>query len=494
MDAAVAAALAAGIARPTSSGLGGGGFATLWLAKAKRAVFLDFRETAPADLDPEAFERRPLPNHERGALIGVPGEIEGLYLLSRRYGSMKWARLVEPAKRLARQGFVVDGYLGKMTRRAAPALRSDPGLRALLLPGGRSVRSGQILKRPDLARTLERIADHGPDALKTDPIAGWIIEAARALKSPMKLEDLARYGAVERPALHVRWEGYDIYTAPPPSAGGLLLGQTLGLFSRRELRAFGYGTPSYQHHLAEAMRGAFADRMRAVGDPDVTPVDMPGLLGSAHLAARKRSIRPWATRRIPEFLVPEHGTHHLVTADGLGNMVSLTTTVNSLFGVRAMAGPSGILLNDELDDFAANKDVVRLGGPDNPNRARPGARPVSSMTPTVVVRAGKPVLALGGSGGTAIAPNVTQVLLSVLAFDRTPAEAAAARRLALPLRGPTLALEDGVSRAHVADLTRRGETVEVIDRTTTAVQLVRWTPNGWVAAADPRKQGSSASR
>jgi gamma-glutamyltranspeptidase/glutathione hydrolase len=269
-----------------------------------------------------------------------------------------------------------------------------------------------------------------------------------------------------------------------------LLLQLLGLFSRHELRELGWNTSAYQHMLAEASRGAFFDRMTAVGDPAFVHVNTAQLLSKQHLMARKRALRLDKTRAIAQFALREHGTHHLVTADAAGNMVSLTTTVNRLFGVKAMAAQSGVVLNDELDDFTANRDVAALHLGQSPNRPRPGARPVSSMTPTLVVRHGRPILALGGSGGTAIPTSVAQVLLSVLAFDRSAQQAVAAPRFSVPTENATIALEQQAPASLQSELRGRGERILLRPRRSSAVQLVLATPEGYRAQADPRKYGS----
>jgi gamma-glutamyltranspeptidase/glutathione hydrolase len=294
---------------------------------------------------------------------------------------------------------------------------------------------------------------------------------------------------VERKPLHVRWEGYDVYTMPPPSAGGMMLVQTLKLYGKKELERLGLESGAYQHLVAEALRAAVADRMRYLGDPAHLKVDMDELLSDRRMVARRRMIALDRTHGIPRFGLEEHGTHHLVAADAHGNVVSLTTTVNRLFGAKVVAEKSGIVLNDELDDFTANADVAPFNMTESPNRARSGARPVSSMTPTIVVKDNQVVLALGGSGGTTIATNVTQMVLSNLVFGNTPAQALAKRRFYIPTERAFILLEEGSPESLFDDLRARGEIVDLMPFKSSAVQMIAVQNGRKLAAADPRKHG-----
>jgi gamma-glutamyltranspeptidase/glutathione hydrolase len=241
-------------------------------------------------------------------------------------------------------------------------------------------------------------------------------------------------------------------------------------------------------------RGAIADRMRYLSDPDQMRVPLRQLLATERLAKRRSSIALDRTHAIARFGLEGGGTHALVTADGGGNWVSLTTTVNTAFGAELTGSASGVVLNDELDDFTRQADVRPLGMTESPNRPRPHARPVSSMTPTIVVRSGRAVLALGGSGGPAIATNVTQLVLSHLVFGHRPSAAVKAARFSIPTRRAFIGLERGASPALVADLRRRGEIVSITPRTKSAVQMIALDRGLKVAAADPRKYGSAQVR
>lgn len=491
-DAAITAALVAGVTAPTSSGLGGGGFALLWDAKTRAPWLLDFRETAPAALDASVLEQRPLAPARMGHLVGVPGEGRGLFELHRRAGKLAWANLVQRAEKRARQGYLVSPHLGAMLRGSSAAtLTQVPGLAALFFPGGKAAAVGVRVVNLPLAETLKRLAAEGPEALYGGAIANEIVEVARAHGGTLTLEDMARYQPIVREVMRLRYEGYDVLTMPLPSAGGLMLAEVLRLFPAEELRRLGFGTPAYRHLIAEGLRGAIADRMRYLGDGDHEKVDLNALLDERRLGQRRTSIALDRTHALPRFGLEGGGTHHLVTSDRQGNVVSLTTTVNRLFGAKLMAEKSGIVLNDQLDDFTSVGAVAPFGMTQSPNRPRALARPLSSMTPTLVLSAGQPLLALGGSGGPAISQNVVQVLLGSLVFGQEPAAAVAAPRIYVPTQNATLMVETTTSAADIADLEQRGEIVAKLPFNSTAVQVLRFDAPRVRGGADPRKHGEA---
>jgi gamma-glutamyltranspeptidase/glutathione hydrolase len=494
-DAAIAAALMAGVVSPSSSGLGGGGFALVSKPGSAEPTVLDFRERAPQAVDAAALERRPLPPEERGHLVGVPGEARGLDELRHRFGKRAWAELALPAERRARLGYPVSPHLARtLAFGSASDLRRDAGLGALFFPGGRASVAGALIKNPKLAATLRRLGAEGPRALYEGKIAAELVATARSAGGTLSAEDLLAYAVKERKPLHASFAGYELFTMPAPSAGGLLLAETLAVWSKEELTRLGYQSGAYQHALAETFRAALLDRFRAVGDPEFVAVDEKALLAPERLAKRRRALSLDRTHSLPTLAQTEHGTHHLVVADRDGMVVSLTTTVNRVFGAKLLAPDSGIVLNDQLDDFTPAKDALALGIAQSPNAPRAGARPVSSMTPTIVYRDGRPVLALGGSGGMAISTNVTQLLLGRLVFDKPLSELVQAPRFYVPTQGTsTILLEDGASPALIAELGYRGERVGKAYPVATAVQMLALSGTGWEAAADPRKFGFAGS-
>lgn len=493
IDALVRAVLVSGITAPVSSGLGGGGFAMIYRAGAKIPVVLDFRETAPAGIDAAAFESRPFKAEERARATGVPGELAGLWELQHSYGKRAWRDVVLPAAAVARNGFAVSPHLGRALA-GGGVFATDTGIASVFFPKGKAAVAESTAKNPKLAATLTRIAMQGKSALYTGETAREIVATANAKGGKLSEADLRDYRPIERTALHVRWEGYDVYTMPPPSAGGLMVAESLGLFSKAELQQLTPGSGLFQHTVAEAMRGALSDRMRFVGDPDFEKLDVSALLDPKRLAARKAKISADKTHPLPAFDEPEHGTHHLIVVDSEGTVASITTTVNTAFGAKLSTPNSGIVLNDELTDFSKQSDVAPFQLAQSPNRPRPGARPVSSMTPTIVVKDGKPVFALGGSGGPLIASNVTQLLLTRLASGATPRALVEQARFWPPAMGPTLFVNKGAAPALLDDLAKRGEKVQELPDDTTGVQIIAIDDGVPSAAADPRKHGSALTQ
>ncbi len=492
IDAAIVATLVAGVTSPTSSGIGGGGFALVW-DRENGASVLDFRETAPQALQREPFEQRPLERERIGHLVGAPGEVRGLWDLHRRGGTRPWKSLVDKAVFRAESGFFVNQHLASMLARAKGTLSALPGFDGVFYKAGKPALVGSRLTRPALARTLRRIAVEGPDAFYSGDVAQDLVAAAQAHGGGLSLEDLARYQTKERRPLRVSYDGFEVLTMPLPSAGGVMIAQILKMFPADYLRELGHATPAYQHVLAEGLRGAVADRMRYLADGDFERVDVAGLLADARLDARRKRIVLDRTHSLPRFGLEEHGTHALVTADRKGNVVSLTTTVNRLFGSKIYAKDTGVFLNDQLDDFTSRADVAPFGMTETPNRPRPGARPLSSMTPTVVLRDGLPVLALGGSGGTAIATNATQTLLAQLVFGHDPQKVVSADRFYIPTDGRHILVEKGTPEAHMKDLRRRGEIVGVMPYTGTAIQMLTFEDGRVRGGADPRKHGLAST-
>jgi gamma-glutamyltranspeptidase/glutathione hydrolase len=493
IDAAVTACLTAGLASPTSSGMGGGGFAVVWTAATHQVSAFDFRETAPRGLDVGAMERRPLEPPERGKLVGVPGEVLGLHEIHAKLGKLPWAEVVRPAIGVAKDGWPASPHLASIVSYVGKKLTVDAPLAELFLPKGTAVVAGARLKNPKLAATLARVAAEGPAALYQGTIAAELEASAASAGGALTVRDLADYKMKTREPLHISWEGYDIYTMGLPSGGGLMLAETLGVLSAQELKAMGFGSGAYGHQIGEAIRGALADRVRFATDPDVQSVDVPKLLAPNRLAFRRRSFTSNITHTLPAFTFLEHGTHHMVFADKEGNIVSLTTTVNHPFGAMITGPTSGIVLNDELDDFTQASMLKPLGLRESPNRPRPFARPVSSMTPTIVVKDGVPVLALGGSGGMTISPGVAQVLLSRLVFGTTPDKAVSAPRFMFPTDGASVAVDPAMTEEVRADLKNRGETVSEQKWLGYAVQMIAFDGTKKLPAADPRKHGSAVA-
>jgi gamma-glutamyltranspeptidase/glutathione hydrolase len=506
-DAAVTAALTLGVVSPVASGLGGGGFAIVYTARDRKVTVLDFREVAPQVIDTGALlaRMRRDPSAPRGASFGVPGEPAGLELLSRRFGKRSLAAAAAPAAAVARRGFFLGKNMADWAARLRGLPAASPELGALYFPGGTAAPFGTLVRNPALARTLDVLGAQGAEPFYRGAVAEKLVAAARGAGSKIEASDMAAYRVRERAPLARTIDGRTIVTMPAPSAGGLMLLEAAGMFgagASSPLKEMGFGSSAYLHTMAEVMRGALADRARVVGDPDreaSVDAQMQKLLEPDALTARRARIDPNKTNPAPAFKSPDHGTSHVVVGDAEGNVVSLTTTVNAPFGAWIVAGDTGIVLNDELDDFSGPDDAKPFGvtGP-GPNAPRPGARPVSSMTPVIVLENGAPILAAGGSGGLRIATSVTQATMCRLVFGLDPSACVSAPRVHLVGAAPEVIVDPDVPEDVRAGLRARGEQPKEESPGTTAVQMIAWDRSGAVtrilAASDPRKYGFAAAQ
>jgi gamma-glutamyltranspeptidase/glutathione hydrolase len=493
VDAAIAATFATGVVHPVSSGLGGGGFAMIWDPKKKETFCLDFRETAPIGLRPADFATRPAPAGKRGVMVGTPGEVAGLHELHARYGKLAMSDLVRGAAGLAENGFKVSLHLSRSIAAHEDWIKKEPRYSAVFHPTGALLAAGAVAKNAPLAATLKRIGAEGKAAFYEGAIAKDIVDTAKAGKSPMLAKELKDYAPIARDPIKVPWETYEVVTMPPPSAGGILLAETLGMHDRATLEKLGYNSAAYVHLLAETFRGAIADRVRAVGDPGFVKLDVAKLVSKERMRARRRLILPDATRAAEKFPLEEHGTMHLVVVDQNGMVASLTSTVNGPFGSHLITS-GGFPLNDQLDDFTPEPVYKRFGVKKGPNVPRGGARPVSSMIPTIVFSNGSPVLALGGSGSMRIATGSTEVLLAHLVFGRGVAEAVSDPRFDAPPMGG-LHVDRGFDAEVKEGLGKTGEVVDDTRVNFSAIQAVSIRVGGGrrvlEAGADPRKGGSA---
>jgi gamma-glutamyltranspeptidase/glutathione hydrolase len=352
------------------------------------------------------------------------------------------------------------------------------------------------VRHPALGATLRRVVAEGARGFYEGPVAQEMVDVVRAAGGALSMADLAGYRVIERTPLRARWGSREVITMPAPSAGGVTLLEVLGIYSEAEVRGMGEKTANGQHMIAEAIRGSIADRIHAIGDPAFVPDRTAELLAPDRLAKRRARIGWERTHSPARFDIDEHGTSHVVVTDAEGNVASLTTTINIPFGAAIYAKNAGVILNDELDDFTSVEIGRKFGLPDGgPNAPRAGARPTSSMMPTLVLEQGEPMLALGGSGGFRIAENVVQTLIGRLVFGHTPEEAVSAPRFFAPPSAPALLYGPGQlpPPAVVADLRDRGEQVQSVPHDTSGVQMIAWErgPSGTrvLAGSDPRKGG-----
>jgi len=572
-DAACATALALGVVHPHASGIGGGGFALVYLAKERRVYALDFRERAPAALRPEMFLRDgkadPKLSREGGLAVGVPGEVRGLGELVRRFGKLSFSKCVAPAETLARKGAHVSWRLAAIAadkaspagagsasgpapalssaasaqrdRAAAGGLQggsgaSPPGHAAAPTSAGpargaapaeddilqriyghQSLALGSVVRRPDLAATLARLRAAGPDAFYRGPLAAAMVAAVAQAGGVLTAADLESYTVTERTPIEIAYRGWRVAAMPPPSSGGIALAETLGILAARfpdgaELAKLGRGSSAYFHVLGEALKHAFADRARHLGDPDFVKVPIDRLMSPAYHAELARRIKDkgvlaadqYGSADAPPAEHRDAGTSHLSIVDAEGNAVALTTTVNLGFGSHVVAGQTGIVLNDQMDDFS-----MQPGAPNGfgligsaQNAVAPGKRPLSSMTPIIVT--GRPGdgggdagadgvrLVAGAAGGPTIITATTQVLLNVVDFKMDAEAAISAPRIHDQWFPEVLLVEPEIPRDVVEGLVARGQKVKEIPHVGVSNLIVRSRSGALEAAAEPRSPSQPA--
>jgi gamma-glutamyltranspeptidase/glutathione hydrolase len=491
VDAAIAAAAAICVVHAASCGIGGGGLALVRGADG-RTTSLDYRETAPAAATPDRYERdgKPDPTRTRsgGLAVAVPGEVAGWVALHARYGRIPLARVLEPAVRLARDGFTLaeSPHLQSQIARNAALLRADPGLRAVFLDaGGDAPGPAFRVVQTELASTLERIGRRGLDGFVA--VAATIAETVQSRGGVLTADDVRTYRPVWREPLEGTYRGRRIVTFPPPGSGGIVL-EVLGILADDDLARLAPG--DRLHLVASAMAQGFADRARFYGD---VAVPVRTLLDPSRLRALRARI---PTDRVAEptaELVVDAGTAHVSVVGPDGDAVAMTTTINTSFGAGIMVPGTGIVLNDEMDDFALRgvPNAYGLTGADA-NAIAPGKRPQSSMSPTIVLDGDRPALVVGGSGGPLIISGVVQTVLGVVALGEDVRTAVDAPRIHDQGTPPALAVEDGVPPAARARLEAIGHRLRPLPALG-AIAAVGVDAAGRPAAAgDRRKDGGQA--
>lgn len=505
VDAAVATALALAVTYPEAGNLAGGGFAVIRTAEGHFWA-LDFRETAPAGtwersyLFPGGSPRRNA-SVSGGLSVATPGTVRGLEEMHRRLGRLPWGRLVAPAVALARDGFRVPDEMQSDLRQHAARLRSSSDARRIFFRGEEPIPAGEILKQPELAATLEAIASGGADAFHTGAIAQRLAVHVRATGGVLTEEDLAAYRPVWRPPVIVDVDRWRLVTMPPPSAGGVVLMSILGQLAAAPADPGRLDEAGRIHLVAEAMRRAFADRNEYVGDPECVSMPLAALLAPARLAALGASIRldrATPSAAIKAGAVPREGeqTTHFSVATAGGEAVSVTYTLNETFGNGDVVPGVGVLLNDEMDDFATQPGRPNMFGliQGTANAVRAGARPVSSMSPAVVLEEGRPRFVIGSPGGSMIPSSVLEVFLRAGPFGQPLPAAVAAPRFHHQHLPDELAVERGAwPVAILEELRRRGHFVR--ERAPIGVvHAISFEKDGsLLGVADPRRGGRPAS-
>jgi len=510
VDAAVATALAISVVEPFSAGIGGGGFLLLRRAETGTVQALDFRERAPKRATRDMYLDKQGKVRQRASLdghlaAGIPGTVAGLYTVHREYGKLPWATVVAPAIALAENGFPVSSRFTKAVERRQDVIKKNPAARAVFTRSGVLYKPGELLVQRDLARTLRNIA--------VDPASFYTGEIARAIASDMTkngglitLEDLKHYTPIWRNPVCGNFRVYQICAMSPPSSGGVHLLQILNMIGDTDLKMLGPKSPDTLHLLAESMRIAYADRSEHLGDPDFVNVPVKALTSRSYAKLRRSQIQMSKAKpssdvkavdaqTLSRFVQESPETTHLTVVDKERNVVSLTFTVNGGFGAGAVAAGTGILLNNEMDDFAVAAGVPNLFGlvGDEANSIAPGKTPLSSMTPIIVTENGKFRLAAGSPGGSTIITTVLQIVLNVLVYDMNVGEAVSAPRIHHQWLPDRLMMERlGFEAATLDELRRRGHQIQEREGWGNANAIVL-TSDGWLEGAVDRR-GEGAAR
>jgi gamma-glutamyltranspeptidase/glutathione hydrolase len=505
VDAAVATAFALAVVYPEAGNIGGGGFMVAYFADGRTAA-LDFRERAPlaATRDMYLDERgEPTDRSITGHLAaGVPGAVAGLWAAHQRFGTKPWRELLEPAIRLARDGFAVDSHFAAAIRNDSARLARFPASAALFLPGGRPPRPGDTWRNPDLAAVLERIAERGPAGFYEGETADLIVAEMQRGGGIITHEDLRSYEPRWREPIEFRYRGRRIISMPPPSSGGITLALIANILENDDLGRLGWSTAPTLHLVAEAMRRAFADRNHFLGDPDFVEIPRARLLSREHAAAWRATIsreRATPSSEIVAGAVPvEEGAHttHFSIVDPEGNAVALTTTINELFGSAVTVTGAGFLLNDEMDDFASKPGAPNMYGlvQGEANAIEPGKRMLSAMTPTIVLdEQDRPWLVTGARGGPRIITAVFQVLSNVVDHGLDLTAAVTAPRIHHQHLPDVLFYEEGgLAPETVRALEALGHTVQPRSGYIGNAPSILRQGDVWVGVPDPRVGGSAA--
>jgi len=502
VDATVAVALTLGVVDVDNSGIGGGCFMLIRRANGE-VVAIDGRETAPAHASRDMYLRNGKADtdlSQTGALAsGVPGSLAAYDYAVRQFGRKRLPDLLLPAANVADQGFVLSDDYARRLASVSHEMAAFPSSRSVFFRDGKSLRKGDLLRQPDLAASYRHIAQDGLDWFYRGPFAqavqDWMSNNGGLLTS----NDFASYQIRLREPIRSSYRGFEIVTFPPPSSGGVHLVQMLNILEQFKLDQLDATTRA--HLFAETMKLAFADRAYWLGDPDFAPVPV-GLTDKAYGAELAHRISLEKPLKVPTHGVPpdaqtrlfkQHTTHFSV-ADAEGNWVACTATVNTSFGSKVVVPGTGVVLNNQMDDFSVQPGVPNYFGlvGAEANAVAPGKRPLSSMTPTIVLKDGQPWIALGAAGGPRIITTVLTELVDMLDLGLTPDQAVRQPRIHHQWSPDELTVESGLPHEIQANLSKRGHTVKVVGSASVS-QIVARTPDGagFLGAADPRAGGSA---
>jgi gamma-glutamyltranspeptidase/glutathione hydrolase len=486
IDAAVAVGYALAVVHPCCGNIGGGGFMMIHTVKGAD-TFIDFRERAPlaatADMYLDADGKVDAEKSLDGYLgVGTPGSVAGLEYARRHYGTMARAALIAPSIALARDGFMLEAQDVELLGEHTAQFQADPPAARMFLNAGRPYAVGERFVQPDLARTLGAIASGGEAAFYRGPIAREIVAASHAHGGLLTLADFADYRVEERPPVACDYRGFTVLLPPPPSSGGVTICEMFGILSGFDKAQLRPGTADADHLLTEAARRGYFDRNKSLGDPDFVPDPTARLLAPAYLATLRASVSldhatPSASLGSVGGPPDNRQTTHYSVVDRWGNAVSVTYTINDGFGAKVVAGRTGVLLNDEMDDFTSKPGSPNVYGliQGKANAIGPGKRPLSSMSPAIVLEGGQVRWVLGAPGGARIITTVAQVLSDMIDGDMTPRAAVDAPRWHHQWLPDVVSLEAGaLPEAERAKLTAMGHRVEPMDdwKSENAVELI----------------------
>ena len=506
VDAAVATGFALAVTLPRAGNLGGGGFMLVHLAQQKTTIAIDYRETAPAAARKDMFLDAtgvfvPAKSQSSGLAVGTPGTVAGLALAHEKYGSGRFtlAELVAPAIALARDGIAVEGDIAFSLGEIRTRLARYPSSRAIFMRGEGPLRPGDILVQRDLAAALERIAQDGADGFYLGETAQKIVASVQGAGGLMTLDDMRAYRAIEREPVRGTYRGHDIVSMPPPSSGGVHVIQILNMLEAFPLGELGQNSAATLHLMSEAMKRAYADREIWLGDPDFVKVPVAGLIAKPYAAQMRKGMsleRATPSHEIsagdPARYESDQTTHYSVV-DKDGNAVANTYTLNFSYGLGLVAEGTGILLNNELDDFAATEGASNAFGlrGGNANAPEPRKRPLSSMSPTMVFRNGELDIVTGTPGGSRIITTVLQIISNMIDHGMNAAEASAAVRVHHQLHPDELRVERGLSIDTIRLLEARGHVVR-LQRAMGSAQTIHRADGVLYGAADTRQAGTAA--
>ena len=503
VDAAVATGFALAVTLPRAGNIAGGGFMLVHLADSDEQVFIDYREMAPAGASRDMFlnedgtvDKRKAYNSVSAA--GIPGTVAGLIHALEKYGTLDLKTVIQPAIDLAEKGFEVPAALHLNLRSAAKRLsRNDEANRVYLGGTGTAPEMGSLFKQPDLAATLKRVRDKGFDGFYKGETAELIAAEMRRGGGVMNTKDLASYRAIERQPVRSSFRDYDIVSAPPPSSGGVHVSQILKLLEPYPIEEMGHNSAAYLHLLIESMKLAYADRSEYLGDPDRTEIPVKALTSESYLDGRRALIQDdvaTPSEVIKPGNVDDHEsteTTHFSIVDQFGNVVTNTYTINFSFGSGIVVPGTGMLLNNEMDDFAAKPGFPNGYGlvQGEANAVAAGSRPLSSMTPTLVFKDGKPWVATGSPGGSRIITAVAQTLLNLMAFDMTLGMATSSPRIHHQWMPDRAMVEPGISADTVNILEASKHKILRSNSTIGRVNSVQIEDGWFYGYADPRRPG-----